>query len=85
MRACFTLFLTFRLFLSAFAQENELTISGRIADEKNNPIPYASIALLTQGDSTMAGGVVTDEAGTFQLQARKGKYILKITFLSFKE
>ncbi|HEY0653086.1 MAG TPA: outer membrane beta-barrel family protein [Chryseosolibacter sp.] len=85
MRACFTLFLTFRLFLSAFAQENELTISGRIADEKDNPIPYASIALLTQGDSTMAGGVVTDEAGTFQLQARKGKYILKITFLSFKE
>ena len=38
-------------------------IRGLIADEKNNPIPFANVILLTQKDSTMVGGVVSDDEG----------------------
>jgi outer membrane receptor protein involved in Fe transport len=85
MRVLFLIFLTFTLMPFGHAQENELLISGFVTDEKNNPIPYASVALFTQQDSVMAGGVVTDETGVFNLEAKKGTYYLKVTFLSFKE
>lgn len=68
-----------------FSQENQLVVSGGLTDEQNNPIPYASIALFTQQDSSMVGGAVSDETGVFKISTQRGSYFVKITFLSFKE
>jgi outer membrane receptor protein involved in Fe transport len=72
-------------FSTCLSQGNQLVISGGITDEKNNPIPYASVALFTQQDSSMVGGAVSDETGVFQISSKPGAYFIKITFLSFKE
>lgn len=65
--------------------QDGLVITGGLTDEKNNPIPYASVALLTQRDSAMVTGAVTDETGVFQVKTSPGYYFVKITFLSFTE
>lgn len=65
--------------------EKMFDISGKVADDKNNPIPYANIALFNNEDSTIIAGVVSDDLGKFQLSAKTGKYFLRITFLSYEE
>ncbi|HEY0744522.1 MAG TPA: TonB-dependent receptor [Chryseosolibacter sp.] len=68
-----------------YSQENQLVVTGGITDDKNNPIPYASVALFAQQDSSMVGGAVSDESGVFQIATKPGSYFVKITFLSFTE
>jgi outer membrane receptor protein involved in Fe transport len=67
------------------AQDSQRSISGVVADEQQNPVPYASVGLYTSADSTLVDGAVTDEAGKFQIISGPGAYFLKITFLSFEE
>jgi outer membrane receptor protein involved in Fe transport len=69
----------------ALGQEGQLVVTGGLTDEKNNPIPYASVALFTQQDSSMVGGAVSDETGVFQISSKPGSYFIRITFLSFTE
>jgi outer membrane receptor protein involved in Fe transport len=64
---------------------NDLAVSGAISDEQNNAIPYASVALYNQQDSSMVGGAVSDEAGKFHIGVKPGNYYLRISFLSFEE
>lgn len=71
-------------FHASYSQD-QLIVTGGVTDEKNNPIPYASVALFKQQDSTMVGGAVSDESGVFQITAKPGNYFVKITFLSFNE
>lgn len=56
--------LTMLLFLTnAFGQE----IKGRVINEANEPLPYATIKLISPSDSTTIAGGVTKEDGTFAL------------------
>lgn len=68
-----------------FSQESQLKISGSIADETNNPIPYASVALFSRQDSSLVSGAVTDDGGAFQVTVKAGSYFVKIIFLSYQE
>ncbi len=65
------------------AQENS-SITGLIVDEQQTPVPFASTVAYSP-DSTMVGGVVTDESGHFSLPVPSGEYFVKITFLSYEE
>lgn len=61
-------------------------ITGRIVDEKSNqPVPYASVALVAKPDSVLAGGALCDEKGNFELQnTPTGRFWLRISFIGFK-
>lgn len=60
----------------SFAQQ--ATIRGTIKDQQSNePVAYASIALLNAKDSSVVAGVISGENGTFELrQVEPGRYPL---------
>jgi outer membrane receptor protein involved in Fe transport len=75
------------LFLTAHvlrAQE-QFTVTGTIQDDQQTPVPFASTVALSQADSAMAAGVVSDETGKFSMDLKPGVYHIKITFLSYEE
>lgn len=76
--------IAFILFSSGlFGQQN---IVGIVADENNNPIPYANILLLQSRDSTMVTGTVSTEEGRFNLSNNStGQVMVKVTLLGFED
>lgn len=54
--------------LSLMAQN----ISGKVVDEKNNPLPYVSVVLQSVQDSSYVGGVATNPEGLFTLPVKAG-------------
>jgi outer membrane receptor protein involved in Fe transport len=80
-------FLCISCFISVFAQENGrlVRIRGTVKDKAGIAVPYASVTLHQQADSSMVDGAVSDETGTFDIGAKPGTYYLKISFLSFEE
>lgn len=67
------------------AQNNTFLIEGALKDENRSPVPFANVALYNQTDSTLVTGAVSNDAGHFNINAQKGNYYLKITFLSYEE
>lgn len=65
---------------SATAQKHQL--SGRITDENSNPIAYATVVLLDEGDQVAGGS--TDDNGGFLLQAATGDYTLHVSYVGYK-
>lgn len=67
-------------------QKSEKTIQGKVLDnETKEPIPFASVRLLTETDSLYTQGTSTAEDGTFRLTiAKKNKYILEVSFIGYK-
>lgn len=61
------------------------TITGKIVDEKQQPIGYVNI-VLQQPDSTFISGSVSDEKGNFILEApQTGNYLLALTCIGYQE
>lgn len=61
------------------------TITGKIVDEKQQPIGYVNI-VLQQPDSTFISGSVSDEKGNFSLEApQTGNYLLALTCIGYQE
>lgn len=80
---------TFRLasLLAALAMGAGLsaqTISGRLVDEQNQPMPYANVVLLSLPDSAYVTGVVSREDGSFQLKNPTGEErLLRISSVGY--
>ena len=53
------------IFLIATLQVSAQSIRGTITDEQRNPVQFANIAALSSKDSTLIGGTVSDDKGTF--------------------
>ena len=78
------------LFEGVGAQEDEslrgrVSISGTVKDNNYAVIPYASVAAINKGDSSIASGTITDEKGKFELSVPRGNYFIRVSFLSFKD
>jgi len=56
-----------------------LTIKGKIIDsETHTPMEFASIAIYSAADSSIAGGVMSTSTGAFEVKKLKaGKYYLQ--------
>ncbi len=70
---------------AAWAQK--ITVTGKVMDGamQGEPLPLASVVLLTPKDSTNAAGIQTGDDGTFKLPSVKaGDYILRITYVGYK-
>ena len=57
-------------------------ISGRVVDETDAPIPYATVVAMQLPDSTFLGGVTTDNEGRFTLEMTCD--LLKISFVGYE-
>jgi outer membrane receptor protein involved in Fe transport len=62
-------------------------ISGLIIDSiAQKPIEYAAVTALYTKDSTLAGGMVTDEMGVFRIEKLKpGNYFLRIKYIGYNQ
>ena len=66
--------------LSLMAQN----ISGKVVDEKNNPLPYVSVVLQRIQDSSYVGGVATNPEGLFTLPVKAGvEYALSVSYIGY--
>ena len=75
-------FLTALLILTAVLGAKAQNITGRVVDETDAPIPYATVVAMQLPDSTFLGGVTTDNDGHFTLEMACD--LLKISFVGYE-
>ncbi len=76
------LFITIFSFQNLFAQSS---FSGKITDDKNEAVFFATIALYNQTDSTFAKSASSDDQGKFSINnVKDGDYYVEINMLGFK-
>ena len=71
--------------LSAFSQTKTVDVSGRVMEgDTKLPAIAASVQLLNLPDSTQATGMASNTHGLYRLQAKPGKYLLKVTYIGYQ-
>lgn len=66
-------------------QEQKYTVSGQVIDDQGVELPYVSVGVFNEIDSSYVGGTATDIDGRFMVKVIPGKYYVKISFLSFED
>ncbi|MBQ8875800.1 MAG: outer membrane beta-barrel protein, partial [Bacteroides sp.] len=60
-----------------------IDIRGMVMDEKNEPMPYCNVLLLTS-DSTFVNGCVTKEDGSFLMMGEEDRpYLIKASYIGY--
>lgn len=73
------------LFLGLYSVKAQYTISGKIADNFESPIPFANIILMQKGDEYFVRGVVSNDEGKYLFEdIEKGTYQIEVSVLDFK-
>lgn len=68
---------------AVFAQASG-TLTGIVVDEKGEPLPYGTIALLKASEASVIAGAAIDLTGKFNLKTpAQGKYLLRISAMGF--
>ncbi len=80
-RAILTTIILITINLSAWAQG---TISGNVADENGDAVPFANVILL-QNDSIIITGTITDENGKFTFTEVPNANTIKISCIGFTD
>src|SRR5687767_10246677 len=81
-----TCILLIALTCSLFANSQVVGLSGKLLDEKNQPIPFGNIALLRSTDNSFISGAITDSAGRWMLALPgTGTYVVRFTSIGFVE
>lgn len=62
----------------AWAQQQKNTVVGRVLDEQNTPVPYASISFVNSQNPTYNDAVLTDENGKYTIELVPGTYKITI-------
>ncbi len=63
----------------------QVSVSGKITDEKSQPVAFASVALVSARDSQMVKGALSDASGIFSIpQVQPGAYRLLTTMLGYE-
>lgn len=63
---------------------NAQSVSGKVLDEKQNPIPYANVVILSAKDSAFIAGTTTLEDGRFSINNVVSGNILKASFIGYE-
>lgn len=82
LRIFITTILHVTIALSAYTQN----VSGKIIDEQNKPIEFATVALYSLSDSMLTNGTITDDDGRFFLRTTFDlqKSYLKISYVGYE-
>jgi len=60
-------------------------LHGTVYDqESGDPLPFASVTMLSQSDSTLLKGMTTDMDGYFSLSIPTSSFILEVNYISYK-
>ena len=68
--------------LATFALQAQ-TFTGKVVDEKSQPLPYANVVLLSLPDSAFVTGTVSDESGSFTLRSEKPDLLLRVSSINY--
>lgn len=80
MKLLVAVFVVLGISQNIIAQSFEL--KGEVRNQQNEPIPFASVFLLTISDSTLVKGTSADERGNFSiLNIEAGLYFLKASYV----
>ena len=79
------LFIIFSIAKVGLASDDKCEVFGQVVEPNGQAISYASIAFLNPADSSVISGTATDEDGKFKLKVEQRAYLIKLSFLSFKE
>lgn len=86
------LFFSIFILLTAIASWNvtaqeipNSSLTGRVVNDQDDPVDYATVQLRNRQDSTRFYGAITDENGNFALTVPNGDYQLRISFLGYQE
>ncbi len=61
-----------------------VSVSGKVVSgESGQPLAFATISLFTLRDSSLVAGAISNEDGTFEMQARPGRFYAIVDFLSY--
>ncbi|MBN7810173.1 TonB-dependent receptor [Algoriphagus sp. H41] len=70
--------------IPAIAQQNKGKIRGTIVDSgSEEPLPFASIAIYTEKDSLVGGGI-SDENGKYSVELPFGKFYALVEFMGYE-
>ena len=65
-------------------QKTETRYKGTIIDERDQPVAYANIALLSPQDSTLIAGGVSNESGLFVIPCEANPVLGRVSFVGYK-
>ena len=65
------------------ASMNAQSISGKLVNEKNEPLAYANVVLLSMPDSTFVSGTISDEMGAFRLTKDEKGQLVRISSIGY--
>ena len=68
--------------LATFALQAQ-TFTGKVVDEKSQPLPYANVVLLSLPDSAFVTGTVSDESGAFTLRSERPNLLLRVSSIGY--
>jgi len=65
----------------------DFTVKGKVVEaDTSTPMGYANVAIFSAADSTVAGGIMTADNGSFEIKNLKpGKYYLSINFIGYSK
>lgn len=67
------------------ARQSVVTVEGVVVEKTTREaVGFANVVLMT-GDSVFVTGVMTDDEGRYSLQAPQGSYVLKVTFVGYRD
>ena len=81
MKKIFSLFVCFSMLASVALAAAE-GVSGRVIDEKGEPVGYATV--LAMQDDEVVVGCTTDDDGRFSLSLPQGDYTLLVEFVGYE-
>ena len=87
MKPILTFFCLISLCFGALAQTKPGQLSGRVLDEQQKPVEFATVALFAAtADSALVKATYTDDKGGFAFASlAEGVYRLKISFVGFRD
>jgi outer membrane receptor protein involved in Fe transport len=80
-----TFLLPVLLFSCFFTLSAQVAVNGKVVDDKNQPLGFASIALVAASDSQIVKGALSDTTGYFSIPGvPAGEYRLQATLLGYE-
>lgn len=63
---------------------SQYSVEGKVTDSLGTPIPYTTVVISTEKDSTMVGYAITDMTGFFVIdKVAQGKFFLQASFMGY--
>lgn len=69
--------------LSLSAQDAH-DLKGSVVDENNSPMEFVTVTVIALPDSSIVGGVMTDDGGVFNMECPNGASFVQVSMIGYK-